>query len=193
MPLRPDYTSTSALKALMGITDTVDDAAIGASVTAASRMVDAYCQRQFGSATGQVREYAITGQTVAIEDVTSVTEVAVRPEWGTELTVLTVGTQYLLEPRNASTRGTPFTRVRLADPYDGRMVLKVTGTVGWSSIPELVVEATKIQAIRLFKRPQSPFGVAGSPDVGSELRLLARLDPDVQVLLTSVRRNWGSV
>ena len=49
-------------------------------------------------------------------------------------------------------------------------------------------EATLLQASRLAARRDSPFGVAGSPDAGSEMRLLARVDPDVAVALEPYRR-----
>jgi hypothetical protein len=50
--------------------------------------------------------------------------------------------------------------------------------------------ATKIQASRLFVRRQSPFGIAGSPEIGT-VRLGSRLDPDVEVLLRPFRKvSW---
>lgn len=193
MSLYPDYTTASEVKALMGVSDSVDDAAIALAITAASRAIDSHCQRQFGSATAQVREYDIKGRTVAIEDVTSVSTVAVRPRWDTTETTLTVGTGYRLLPLNASGAGKPSTHVQLYTDYSTDRVLKVTGTVGWSSVPPAVEQACQIQAIRLFKRKDSPFGVAGSPELGSELRLLAKVDPDVAVLLMQYRRSWGAV
>lgn len=192
MSLYPDYCTKAEVKALLGITDTVDDTAIDLAITAASRAIDGWCLRQFGSATAQTREYPITGRTVAIEDVTSVTSVAVRPEWDTTETALTSGTDYRLGPRNAAHKAQPYTSVTLANDYTDS-VLKVTGTVGWTAVPAAVKQACQIQAIRFFKRPLSPFGVAGSPDVGSELRLQAKVDPDVQVLLQRYRRVWGAV
>jgi len=48
--------------------------------------------------------------------------------------------------------------------------------------------ATVLQANRLLKRRHAPFGVAGSPELGSELRLLARVDPDVAVSLRGLGR-----
>lgn len=56
--------------------------------------------------------------------------------------------------------------------------------------PEPVKLAAMIQASRLSKRRDSPFGVAGSPEFGSELRLLSKLDPDVETLLRPYRLPW---
>lgn len=78
----------------------------------------------------------------------------------------------------------------------------LTGT-GFTTVPAAVKLACEIQASRWFKRNDAPFGVAGSAEMGTELRLLARLDPDVEVLLDSVdilavgsqthRQRWGTV
>jgi hypothetical protein len=68
--------------------------------------------------------------------------------------------------------------------------VKVTATFGWPAVPAEVRQAALIQAVRLFKRKGSPFGIAGSPEDGSEMRLLSRLDPDVENLLRHLRRPW---
>lgn len=192
MSLYPDYTTVSEVKALLGVSDTVDDAAIGIAITAASRAIDQHCLRQFGSAEGEVREYDIRGRTVAIEDVTNVTGVAVRTRWDTTETALTAGTGYRLLPLNAARQGKPYTHLELYTEYSPDHVLEVTGTVGWTSVPTPIEAACQIQALRLFKRKDSPFGVAGSPELGSEIRLLAKVDPDVAVLVQGFRRTWGA-
>lgn len=52
--------------------------------------------------------------------------------------------------------------------------------------PAPVVEACGLQAARIFMRKGAPFGVLGSADVGF-MRLHAKLDPDVQLLLDPFR------
>jgi hypothetical protein len=47
-----------------------------------------------------------------------------------------------------------------------------------------------MQASRIFSRRQSPFGIAGSPDLGT-VRLSARLDADVEALLRPFRKLDG--
>lgn len=54
---------------------------------------------------------------------------------------------------------------------------------GEGSTPSAIVNACLLQASRFWSRRSSPFGVAGSPEFGNELRLLNRLDPDVEVML----------
>lgn len=60
-------------------------------------------------------------------------------------------------------------------------------------IPSAVKQACLIQASRFFTRRYAPFGVAGSPDSGSEIRLLAKVDVDVAVILGPYITWWGAV
>lgn len=54
--------------------------------------------------------------------------------------------------------------------------------------------ATLLQAARWYKRQDSPYGVLGSQEFGNYTRLLAQLDPDVQLLLDGFgeRARWGT-
>jgi hypothetical protein len=61
------------------------------------------------------------------------------------------------------------------------------------AIPDAVKAACLIQASRFFTRRYAPFGVAGSPDSGSEIRLLAKVDADVAVILGPFITWWGAV
>ena len=48
-----------------------------------------------------------------------------------------------------------------------------------------------LQASRLNVRRDSPYGIAGGADGSGELRLLARLDPDITPLVVDlVRAGW---
>ena len=55
--------------------------------------------------------------------------------------------------------------------------------VGTTAPTASVKLACNLQAERLFKRRDAPFGVLGSPEFGNYTRIQAALDPDVQVLL----------
>ncbi len=71
--------------------------------------------------------------------------------------------------------------------------VQVTANWGWTTVPVIVQQACLIQAARFFVRRDSSYGIAGSPETGTELRLLERLDPDVAITLQTVRRYWGAV
>ena len=72
--------------------------------------------------------------------------------------------------------------------------LAITGLWGWPAVPTSVKVATLLQASRFAIRRDSPYGIAGSPSEGSELRLLAAVDPDVKVAIgKKYRREWWAV
>lgn len=58
--------------------------------------------------------------------------------------------------------------------------------------PAPVVEATRIQAARLFQRVHAPFGVTGSAELGTTA-VISRVDPDVMMLLRNYRSGVGVV
>jgi hypothetical protein len=68
-------------------------------------------------------------------------------------------------------------------PYQRRPVLQVTAKWGWSAVPPEVNLATIILAVKLFKRKDAPFGVAGMSDFGAVR--IAQSDPDVKMLLAA--------
>ncbi|GLI00311.1 head-tail connector protein [Phytohabitans aurantiacus] len=203
MAWAPDYVTSAELKAFLRISDTDDDAQVALAITAASRAVDTHCGRQFGVvAAAEQRFY--TGQwdrricrwVVVFDDLMSTTNFAaiVQDEDG-----VTVGTidEYALEPRNAAAKGRPWTQMVVLlnsaqQPTGARDEVAVTALWGWSAVPSAVKQATLLQASRIFARRQSPYGIAGSPDDGSEMRLLARVDPDVAVVLNPYRRWWAA-
>ncbi len=205
MAWAPDYSTLALLKAHMRVTDVNDDVELQACLTAASRAIDYECDRQFGSA-AQTRYYSPDCQllldgrpALAIDDtfaaMTVTTDLANN---GLFATSLVSGTDYDLWPYNAPSDVLPWTHLLLKStsntylPWTNRSV-KVVGTFGWTAVPAVVADAVLIQAARFFVRRDSAYGVAGSPSLGSEVRLLARLDPDVALLLTSVKRRWGAV
>jgi hypothetical protein len=209
MAWKPDYATTAELKAHLRVTDTDDDTPIAAAIAAASRAIDDECHRQFGVVSPAVaRTYSydhclyIDGRpALPIDDLSSSTGLVVAiDEDDTEAyaTTLTNGTDFTLWPYNASLDGKPWTHLLTRGPSAYRFPtypnsIRVTGLFGWLSVPPVVKTACLIQAARFFVRRDAAFGVAGSPEAGSELRLLDRLDPDVALLLTSVKRHWGAV
>lgn len=217
MTWQPDYVTLTQLKDHLRITDTADDTLLGFAITAASRAVDQATNRQFGVTTAQARYYTFNGpsyrafdsmltgyladqyrgrEVLEIDDLMSTSSLAVkldRDDDGTFETTLVLDTDFRLSPFNAAVEGRPWTHIVLSPgtvfPTHLRGV-EITALWGWSAVPSLVTQATLIQAARFFQRRNAPFGIAGSPDLGSELRLLAQVDPDVRVLLSSLVRHW---
>lgn len=200
MAWAPDYVSADELAGFLRIDDDDDDAELARAATASSRAVDRHCNRQFGLvAAPEARYYTARWSTsrclwlVAVDDLMTETGLEVATEQHTAGTYVAV-TGAVLRPRNAAAEGRPWTEVVIPDAsavgslfgrFEG---VRVTARFGWTAVPVTVVEATLLQASRLHARRDAPFGVAGSPEAGSEMRLLARIDPDVAVTLDDYRR-----
>lgn len=194
MAWQPDYCTVGELKAFLRVDDGDDDVELGSAVTAASRAIDTACNRQFGAVeTAEERWYPAEWDrhrgawTVTIDDL--MVEPAAVEVGGTATTA------YVLHDRNAPAKGKPWTRLILGpgSGTPGGDDVAVTAVWGWTAVPATVKEATLLQASRFSARRDSPYGIAGAPDQGGELRLLARVDPDVETMLRGYRRWWGAV
>lgn len=191
MVWKPDYVSAADVKAWSRIEDTDDDVQIALYVTAASRAVDGYCKRQFGRvAAPELRQYEgvfdrhLGTYVYAIDDLCSAVGLALLDSNAKAVT------SYELRPRNAVVEGEPYTELRAAA---GGLLSVTSDAWGWSAVPPAVKMGTLLQAARLSQRRDSPMGIAGSPSDGSELRLLAALDPDLRTSLKSYRREvWAA-
>ena len=192
MAITNGYCTLADVKASLRITDTIDDALIENRINAASRMVDQYCNRYFysGSA-GEVRYYkANDGFTCWIDDAQAVTLLETS---STDPLIYDTTWQtgdFQLQPNNSRANGS-YTYIVATDNYlfpvwADIALVKVTGTFGWSSVPDPIKFATIIQASRLFKRLESPLGVAGVSDMGI-MRVGSSIDGDVAQLINPYR------
>lgn len=193
MPWGGDYVSAADFKSYAQITNADSDAQIAFAVTAASRAVDEHCNRQFGKVSApEARTYtAVWDQSrgryvVTIDDLMTVVGLTVAVAAGSI-------TLHTLWPFNAAAKGEPWTKLIVNDdsaiyPPRDEGAVTITASWGWTAVPTPVKQAALLQAARLFKRQDAPFGVAGSVELGSEVRLLAKVDPDVAVALAPYRR-----
>lgn len=199
MALINAYCTLSDLKTSLGIDDIQDDTSLEAAIMAASRMVDDYTGRFFykdGTTGAPVTRY-YTAQdwwTTNTDDFISINEIATDDNFNQTYSTVWATSDYMVEPINNPRRSWPYTRLLAIGafifPYNLPQSVRVKAVWGWSSIPYEVQMATKIQASRLFVRRQSPFGIAGTPELGT-IRLGSRLDPDVEVLLRPFRKtSW---
>jgi len=203
MAITNGYATRNQIKAALriGTADNIDDDLIDNCAGAASRLIDGYCNRKFwsvGSATSRV-------YTAEDDYYCSIDDIA-----GTALTLKTSSladgvfdvtwtvTDYQLEPLNANLDGLTWSydKIRAVGDYlfpnvnanyGSQALVQVTAIFGWPSVPEPVTQATIIQASRLFKRYDSPLGVAGFGDMGA-IRVSRALDPDVAQLVEPYRR-----
>lgn len=196
MAWAPDYVTSSDLKSYLRIDDTADDVFVALWVTTASRNVDDFCGRQFGQATSAEDRYYPTfwdrherAWFAELDDVQDTTGLTFADKNGTAVAVATTTTDgYTLLPRNAAAKGKPYERVKLTGWCGGELTAHALW--GWTAVPSAVSTGLYLQAARLAARRDSPFGIAGSPTEGSEMRLLAQLDPDFKTALKPFRRDW---
>src|SRR5258705_6865705 len=188
----PDYITLVQAKNNERIKDAVDDAELAADITAASRAIDDHCNRQFGKVAAPEQraytawyDYERCRWVVDIDDLQDATGF-----------VLTIGgtavTKYTLAPANAVLKGKAWTELIVArdaeaQPTGVQYEALATAAWGWTAFPVPVTKACRLQTSRFSARRDSPYGIAGSPQQGSELRLLSRVDPDVAVSLRGYR------
>ena len=197
------YATLAEFKAHVGIPvgDTADDAVITIALDAATAQVEEWTGRVFtADAVATTRDYHVTDTgRLDVDPMSTLTGLIVATDDNGDGTYETTwaATDYRVEPVNASAAGVPWDRLvalgtRWFPKNTYRPTVRVTAKFGWpgGTPPAAVKLATLIQAARLFKRKDAPFGVAGSVEFGSELRLLNELDRDAQNLLARYRRNW---
>lgn len=196
MAITNGYASLNETKSALRITDSVDDSLLEMAIESASRLIDGYAGRQFFSSGTATRYYTADDDFVCeIDDISSsnITLVtAMDADAVFDTTWAT--TDYQLEPLNAVLDGQawPYTRIRAVGDYlwpisGGEALVKLTAVFGWPAVPIAIKQATIIQASRIFKRLDSPLGVAGFGDLGV-MRVSSSLDPDVAQLVAPYRR-----
>lgn len=192
MAWAPDYVEVETLAAYLRINDDLDDAELALAISAASRSIDQHTNRQFGQTGAEERFYTARRDYEFGYWVVDVDDFMVTGAPLVEVDGVAV-TGFVKEPRNAPSEGRPWTRLRFTVdsevyPCGAADEVSVVTGWGWADYPDTIEQATLLQSSRFFKRRESPFGVAGSPDMGNELRLLAKVDPDVAVMLRPYRR-----
>jgi hypothetical protein len=196
LPILNGYASLNEVKAALRITDAVDDALLEMAVESASRLIDGHAARQFWSAGTAARYFVAQDDfVVEVDDLANGTvtvQTAQDADGIFDTTWKT--TDFQLEPLNAVLDGIPwpYTTIRAVGDYlwpvsGGEALVKVTGVYGWPSVPIAIKQACIIQASRIFKRLDSPLGIAGFGDLGA-IRVTRDLDPDVAQLVMPYKR-----
>lgn len=202
MALHPNYATTAELRAYVSSTSTADDTNLGLAITAASRAVDHYTDRQFGVLTVAAARYYTPLWSVEhnrylahIDDLQTITSLVLKSDLDNNGVYETTVTDYRLWPLNAAGDGLPWTEAVFGTSASVSCLpgaLEVTALWGWTAVPDTVKEAALLQASRFAERKVAPFGIAGSPEMGNSLRLLSKVDADVEVMLRPYRR-WAMV
>ena len=193
MALGDPYLTVDDLKARLQITDAADDARLAAVILAAGQQIDAWAGRTFNN-TGAPTARVLTPHAydvLSLQDAVSVSEIAGDIALNRTYTDVWDPQDYDLYPYEATELGQPYTEIRTTWRTRRVFILlarsvRVTAVWGWPAVPPAIVEATSLQANRLYKRATAPFGIAGSPQLGQMLTI-TRMDPDVLALVNPFR------
>lgn len=175
------YIEAAELKDALNVEldDPREDVLLDIAIAAAEEAIDDFCHRTFlvgGPVSTRTFDAVPHSSLLFVDDIASETGLSI------EQGGLTVAdcSQW---PRNAIGKGKPimgFHRGGRA-AWSSAAPVSVTAQWGWPTVPAGVKQAMVILAVRLFKRKESPEGVAGWNDMGSVR--ISKYDPDVYSLL----------
>ncbi len=181
---------------ITALNDLTDDATLEAAIEAVSRWIDEHCGwRFYTTASDETRYYtAERARKLEIpEGLLTLTTLACDQDGDRTYEETWAATDYDLTPANAVLDSMPYTHIersplsRYGFSRYARGV-KVIGKFGYAATaPKAVTEACILLAVKVFKRKDSPLGVAGFPEIG-EVRNLRALDPDAVALLVPYRK-----
>lgn len=195
MSITNGYATLAQVKAALRITDTVDDSLLEMAIESGSRAIDGYANRNFYANGTAVRVFTPSDNFMTeIDDLISVSTLKTKSDDDSGFDTTWTTDDYQLEPLNGRADGitTPYTNIRAVGDYlfsqfEGEATVQITGVWGWATTPIAVTQACVIQSSRIYKRLDSPLGVAGISDIGI-MRVSNRLDPDVAQLVDPLRR-----
>ena len=196
MAITNGYATLEEVKNALRITDSVDDTLLEMAVESASRLIDGTAGRQFYSIGTATRYFVAQDDFIVETDDLRSDTVIIKTSGNADGVFDTTwdSDDYQLEPLNGILDGIewPFTRVRAIGDYwwpisGGEALVEITGVWGWTYVPIAIKQACIIQSSRIYKRLDSPLGVAGFGEMGA-MRISRDLDPDVAQLVMPYKR-----
>lgn len=198
--------TTEAAGASVTITDTsdvFDDAMLERAIEAASRAIDDHCdqgagrRRFFKNGTAEARHVSpLFEDEITVDDLVSVSSLKTDDDGDGVYETTWTTADYVLQPRDAGVESParPYRRIALSKTQSlifpiGADTVELTGVFGWPAVPTQVTMACLLQAAHIYRRKDSPDGIAGMTDVGA-VRVKTGLDGDASSLLDAFVR-WG--
>lgn len=183
--LKDAYISLPDLKRRLDISDAQDDTPLESVINAASRWVDARCGRRFYTVT-ETRYYTPNNsQDLLVYDIAvnastglpEITSIKTDEDADRVYENTWASSDYFTLPRTPNLLGgvyEPVTEIE-ADLYNGdyawptglRDSVEITAKFGYSdTVPAEIVEACTLYAMRIWKRKDAIFGIAGTAGLG---------------------------
>ncbi len=205
MAITNGYATLTEIKNFLSIpiSDTADDSLLEGLVESASRSIDRIANRRFYLDTSATaRQYrAYSDVFVYTDDIGTTSSLSVSIDEagnGTYSTLLTLNTDYILDPLTAAAKGRPFTQLTMVSSstsfpiFPGlfgnglRPGVQVTARWGWPSVPDDINTACLILTADLYKRKDAPGGILGLGDLGA-IRMSA-MGRDVSSIVRAYRK-----
>lgn len=199
MPVSPTaYATAAEYRAVVGRTDTGQDAQITTDLTAISRFLDERLGRFFGKDDADTTRVYVVPTTQAhlwIDDLSAApTSVKLDEDLDGVFEVTLAATDYELLPLDAAQgpEARPYTRIRLT-PWGTRSAfaagtrVQVTGRFGWPAVPALITAAT-IQLTAIY-RLETPRATRRIPELGEAIEASA----DAQQLIRRLTEQYERV
>lgn len=197
MTISNGYTTLVTVKTALGIPldERDDDFYLESTIESVSRLIDNHTGRRFYAETDTRYYSPVSLDAIYTDDIITVTTLKTDDDNDGTFETTWATTDYLLMPFNAGENGRPYTWIETsgygnrAFPLGVKRAVQLVGSFGFATTtPKPIVEACKIQAIRLFKRKDAPFGVIAGGEMQQGVTI-PDLDPDVKALLSPyVRR-----
>lgn len=181
--------------------DTQDDPAIEAVITAISRAIDDICGRRFYVAT-ETRYYtAERSDYLRIDDLISITTDRLKTDEDGDRTyeIVWATTDYDLMPLNAAVNGEPYTWLETTPkgsysfPKGIKKGVEINGSFGYTiATPDIIREACLLGTHRIMKRQDTPLGVTANAVLGQTPLIIRTLqsDPDFMGLISPYIKRW---
>lgn len=195
MAISNGYATLAQVKASLRISDNLDDDLLELAIESASRQIDSHCERVFYS-TSATRVYAPQDSYYCeTDDIVSITTLKTSSLADGTYDTTWATSDYEKLPLNGIAGGltVPYNSLKAVGNYLFPLTtpvveatVQIVGVFGFSSVPTAIKQATVILASRIFKRNDSPLGVAGFGDLG--VVRVSRLDPDVESLVAPYRK-----
>lgn len=202
MTITNGYCDSEELRDWLNLSDTDETFAVESAIESASRDIDRYCGRRFYTDTAATARvfHPTTYYLAHVHDFHTTSGLVIKTDTGNDGTYATTWTttDYQLEPLNAlndAGETVPYDTIRAVDALTfptghARPAVQVTAQWGWASTPTPVKTACLMQAAKLFRRRNTPEGIASSPEFGA-IRVSVRMDPDAEKLLAPYRASGG--
>jgi hypothetical protein len=187
------------LKSYLKIEDSMEDSLLENIVEAASRSIDRMANRRFYlDASASARAYRPADLLrVFVDDFGSTSGLVVKTDpdsTGVYQTTLTISTDFITEPVNASAKGRPWNYITIVSgssfslPTNARPQVEVTARWGWPTVPDDINQATLILSADLYKRKDSIGGVLGLSELGA-IRM-SPLGRDITAMVRAYKREF---